>query len=150
MMEDRSIPDELRETAWVMLEDLKANRLVVALIPNPDDGKRLIRAAVEHNPEWYRSLCSSFASGRTRPRRKFDTLIKRAHTLRALSEIAEGRASSEYALRVFPYVIREHAAILQTDERSLRALLRLGYPSIDWVALGVPEERDERFVPILF
>lgn len=48
------------------------------------------------------------ATGANREKKKHgDTLIKRRLVLRALQEIAEGRTQTEYAQRVFPYVLEE-------------------------------------------
>lgn len=92
-----------------MRHELASRRLEVVLVPSsvehwPTDRQR--RVVCERNPGWYRELCRQYPSRRSRPRRraKPDTAIKRAHTLRALAEIENGRVESEYARRVYPFV----------------------------------------------
>ncbi len=98
------VTDTHRQTAEYMKAQLESERLFVVLVPLADGRKA--RRAVGHNPVWYRELCARYHSGRkrSRTREKHDTLIKRANALRALDEIASGRADTLYAERVFPYV----------------------------------------------
>ncbi len=95
--------------AKLMRSDLDGRRLDVtlAMVMYPDI---IIRQVDGRNPEWYQRFCAHYApSRRTRPRRgkKSDTYIKRAHTLRALGEIASGKAKTVYANRLLPYVEEE-------------------------------------------
>lgn len=97
-----------------MRHELASRRLEVVLVPSPVEfwpTQQQRRVVCERNPAWYRELCRQYPSRRTRPRRraKPDTAIKRAHTLRALAEIQDGRVESEYAKRVYPFV--EKAAV---------------------------------------
>jgi hypothetical protein len=94
-----------------MLGDLKQRRLRVALVfPEWDFGYTGVRVAEEQNPVWYQDFCAQHSPSkrtpRPRQRKKPDTFIKRAHTLRALDEIAGGRADSEYAQRLMSFVER--------------------------------------------
>lgn len=95
--------------AKAMLIDLGSRRLDVTLAW-PWYGDGAIRVVDEQNPLWYQKFCACYApSQRTRMRRrkKPDTYIKRAHTLRALSEIASGKCETVYADRLLPYVEEE-------------------------------------------
>jgi hypothetical protein len=97
-----------------MRHELASRRLEVVLVPSPVEfwpTQQQRRVVCERNPAWYRELCRQYPSSRSRPRRraKPDTAIKRAHTLRALAEIQDGRIDSEYAQRVYPFV--EKAAV---------------------------------------
>ena len=106
------VSDAVREVAQVMLWELEGSRLRVTLAPSQVGHcwRRRIRVVEETNPEWYQRFCSEHSDSlRTRPRKrkKPDTYIKRAHTLRALNEIASGQARTEYAQRLMPYVAKE-------------------------------------------
>lgn len=95
-----------------MREELASRRLEIVLVPSPVEHwptDRQRRVVCERNPGWYREFCRQYPSNRTRPRqrRKHDTLIKRQHTLRALAEIENGRIETEYAKRVYPFVIQQ-------------------------------------------
>jgi hypothetical protein len=86
-----------------MRHELASTRLEVVLVPSPVEHwptDRQRRVVCERNPAWYRELCRQYPSRRTRPRRraKPDTAIKRAHTLRALAEIQDGRVEAETPL----------------------------------------------------
>lgn len=107
-----------------MREELASRRLDVVLVPSPVEHwptGRQRRAVCGRNPTWYRQLCSQYHSRRSRPRRrrKPDTLIKRQHTLRALAEIEDGRIDSEYAQRVYPFVVSEAEKYVQLHEAQL-------------------------------
>jgi hypothetical protein len=96
-----------------MLGDLKQRRLRVALVfPAMDFGYVGLRKAEEQNPVWYQDFCAQYSPSkrtpRPRQRKKPDTFIKRADTLRALGEIAAGRADSVYAQRLMPFVEMVH------------------------------------------
>lgn len=94
--------DTHRQTAEFMKAQLESQRLAVCLVPI-EDGRK-VRRAVSHNPRWYQELCKKYTSGRGRSRELHDTLIKRQSVLRALDEIASGRAKSLYAERVMHFV----------------------------------------------
>lgn len=107
-----TIPLLHRLIAEQMRHELASTRLEVVLVPSPVEHwptDRQRRVVCERNPAWYRELCRQYPSRRTRPRRraKPDTAIKRRHTLRALAEIENGRIDTEYAQRVYPFVVRE-------------------------------------------
>ena len=79
-----------------MLEQLEAHRLEVMLVPlNPrlreycEGGMKL--AVVDRPPAWYRALCGRHASSRGVRRGKFDTRIRRANVLRALTRLCDGQ-----------------------------------------------------------
>lgn len=95
-----------------MRHELASHRLEVVLVPSPVEHwptDRQRRVVCERNPGWYREFCRQYPTNRSRPRqrRKPDTLIKRQHTLRALAEIEDGRIETEYAKRVYPFVVKE-------------------------------------------
>lgn len=101
-----------KRIAEQMREGLASRRLDVVLVPSPVEHwptDRQRRVVCERNPAWYREFCRQYPANRTRPRqrRKHDTLIKRQHTLRALAEIENGRIKTEYAQRVYPFVIQQ-------------------------------------------
>ena len=80
----------------LMLEQLEAHRLEVMLVPlNPrlrgynEGGMK--RAVVDRPASWYRELCSRHPSSRGVRRGKFDTRIKRANVLEALTRMCDGR-----------------------------------------------------------
>ena len=107
-----SLSPILRETAQVMAWELESSRLRVGLAPSQigREWRRRIRVVEETNPEWYQRFCAEHSDSlRTRPRKrqKADTYIKRAHTLRALYELASGQAQTIYAERLLPYVVKE-------------------------------------------
>ena len=104
------MPDLFHQAvAEIMREELETARLVVALVLCDgwmgDDGRKR-RVAEDRNPGWYRKFCDQYQHSRTRPRRRKhgDTMIKRAHTLRALAEIGRGEIKTVYAHRLWPYV----------------------------------------------
>lgn len=103
-----SVSTAVAETAQEMHDELIWFRLDVILTPAPDPRHRghMVRTVTMTNPGWYRQFCADHPSQRRRPRRshKPDTAIKRAHTLRALQEIAGGQCATEYAHRLLPYV----------------------------------------------
>ena len=111
-----------------MRHELASTRLEVVLVPSPVEHwptDRQRRVVCERNPAWYREFCRQYPSRRTRPRRraKPDTAIKRAHTLRALAEIQDGRVESEYAQRVYPFVEKaaaEYAAAFARKRQPAR------------------------------
>ncbi len=105
------LPAELRQTAAVMGAELEASRLRVVLAPcQRGRASSMIRAVDERNPAWYRALRLEYPSGRRRGRKKPDTLIKRAATLRGLAELEQGEMGSVYAARLFPFVVEEYLA----------------------------------------
>lgn len=108
-----------------MRQQLESQRLTVSLAPAKgwmgEDGK-LLRVVEAQNPQWYREFCAQYEANRTRPRygRKPDTLIKRAHTLRALQEIENGECATRYAQRLYPFVEREAQRYIAQFEQSQR------------------------------
>jgi len=117
-----TIPLLHRLIAEQMHHELASTRLEVVLVPSPVEHwptDRQRRVVCERNPAWYRELCRQYPSRRSRPRRraKPDTAIKRAHTLRALAEIENGRVESEYAKRVYPFVAQEAERCVQRFAR---------------------------------
>ena len=112
--------------ALLMREELLCSRLDVTLVPSglewqPTQRRR--RVVEERNPAWYRRLCNEWQSnGRCRPRRKKhgDTLIKRAHVLRALAEMGDGRCDTEYAQRLRPYVLEYRNLVIGAKEQHER------------------------------
>jgi hypothetical protein len=106
--------------ATIMREELETSRLMVVLVPSDlshQPTRRKRRVAEERNPEWYRNLCALYQSDRAHRRKHGDTIIRRAHVLRALNEIANGRVVTTYAQRVFPFVQR-YGRDLQRRHRS--------------------------------
>jgi hypothetical protein len=105
-----------------MRHELASRRLEVVLVPSPVEHwptDRQRRVVCERNPGWYRELCRQYPSRRSRPRRrqKPDTCIKRRHVLRALREIEDGRLDTEYARRVYPFVVKESEHYVQQFAR---------------------------------
>lgn len=111
----------LRDAARIMYYELLHNHLEVVLIPSfdPDVAMRggKIRIAVSHNAQWYQEFCADYPKRRSVPRfRKLpDTAIKRAHTLRALQEIANGKAETLYAQRLLPVIIKRNGQYLRGE-----------------------------------
>lgn len=105
-----SVPTAVAELAQEMHDELALFRLEVILTPAPEPRHRghMVRTVAMTNPGWYRQFCADHPTQRTRPRRghKPDTAIKRAHTLRALQEIANGQCATEYAHRLMPYLLK--------------------------------------------
>lgn len=94
--------------AQIYLEELRACRLEVVLIPapSPRHSGHCVRVVQEANPRWYQEFCSLYESAR-RDRirwRKFKTRIKRRETLRGLSELAGGQCRSQYAERLADFI----------------------------------------------
>lgn len=86
-------------TLEIMLAELESFRLEVVLAPlNPrmrgynEGGCK--RVCASRNCDWYRRHCAKFPSGRTKPRRNFDTRIKRRDTLRLLHRLIAGKTST--------------------------------------------------------
>jgi hypothetical protein len=78
-----------------MLNELESHRLEVVLVPlNPrlrgwnEGGMK--RVVADRGPAWYRRLCNAHASSRGVRRGKFDTRIRRANVLRALTRMIDG------------------------------------------------------------
>lgn len=129
-----TIPLLHRLIAEQMHHELASTRLEVVLVPSPVEHwptDRQRRVVCERNPAWYRELCRQYPSRRSRPRRraKPDTAIKRAHTLRALAEIENGRVESEYAKRVYPLVVEQAQQYVVTFEQT-RKLARKEQPYV--------------------
>lgn len=103
--------------AALMQADLRSRRLIVDLV-FPHWAERGMRLVSQRNPRWYRQFCDTYSpSNRTRlrQREKRDTYIKRAHTLRALGEIANGRCNTLYAERLLPWVEDELKLLPQNE-----------------------------------
>jgi hypothetical protein len=108
------LPAELRQTAAVMRAELESSRLRVALAPcERGRAGNQIRTVDECNPAWYQRFCLEYPSSRRQGRKKPDTAIKRAGTLRGLAELERGEMQSVYAVRLFPYVVEEYLAAWQ-------------------------------------
>lgn len=91
------------------LADLEGNYLEVVLIPSRRIDRAdydMIRAVQYQNCEWYRSFCGEHESNRKDKFRwsKFKTKIKRAHTIRALNELIEGKCETSYAKMVQSFI----------------------------------------------
>lgn len=142
----------MRDVAQVMAWELEGSRLRVSLAPCRR-GRRhsRIRVVDEVNPGWYRRLCAEYESERARPRRrqKPDTAIKGSHTLRALQEIASsGQARTEYAARLWPYVLEEcrryEREIARHHSWSDEAGDRLAAPATGWADPLVQSSHHQR------
>lgn len=79
-----------------LLAELESHQLTVVLVPlNP--GKRnwndggCKRVCVDKNARWYQLLCQSNTSKRGTRRGRQDTIIRRAHTIRALNRLIAGK-----------------------------------------------------------
>lgn len=84
----------------LMLNELQSHQLVTVLVPQKirtNEGG-MIRVNQDINCEWYRKFCANHPSQRGVRRGKFDTAIRRQHTIRALERMIEGKGShSPYA-----------------------------------------------------
>ena len=79
----------------IMQAEFESNRLEVGLVPQKirtNEGG-MIRVAFSKNCEWYRKLCASYPSGRTRRNSAPDTRIKRANIASVISRLCAGRDS---------------------------------------------------------
>lgn len=103
-----SFPKATRTAAASLIEELRSMKLEVTLIPapSPKHPDHKIRAVVNQNPGWYQALCAEYPSRRSRPRQRrgayVDTRIKRAATLKALGDIAQGSNGTAYTKRLLP------------------------------------------------
>lgn len=115
------ISAELAELARLMRADLEQRHLRVSLAWGKDiEYGIIIRYVEEHNPRWYREFCAYYSPSRRakmRRRNKPDTFIKRAHTLRALAELASGRCRTVYAVRLLPFVKAERKKMIKNGWR---------------------------------
>ena len=126
------MPPELCHTAAVMRAELESTRLTVALAPyQRGRAGNSIRVVEQRNPAWYSRFCAAYPSSRKRSRKKPDTRIRRANTLRALAELERGKMASEYAARLFPVVCEEYlkhwrpdapAALAKSGEAAARPI----------------------------
>lgn len=106
----------IQRKARRLLEELECTQLEVVLVPDrrPDDyggQTRMLRAVQTENPEWYQKFCKLYPS-RRRDRLRWaedKTAIKRAHTLRALRELASGRCETIYAQRLLSFIENKYA-----------------------------------------
>jgi hypothetical protein len=96
---------ELSDAALELLIELESSRLEVVLIPAPEQRHSChsVRAVQESNAEWYQKMCKRHLRRRKRYS-KPDTLINRAHTIKALERVMEGRIDSLYAERLMPFI----------------------------------------------
>lgn len=81
-----------------LLEELEANRLEVALIPQrvrTNEGG-CVRVAISKNARWYRDFCAAYSSSRVRRNAAPDTAIRRENTVRALRSLLAGRSGGKY------------------------------------------------------
>jgi hypothetical protein len=87
-----STPIKFQVAAVELLGELESSCLEVVLVPERrrtcEGG--MIRVAVSKNATWYQRFCRQYASSRRRRKAAFDTMIKRAHTVRALERFAAG------------------------------------------------------------
>jgi hypothetical protein len=113
-MDVTQLTDEERAMAKAMAHELATTFLEVGLLPAPTERHHghHVRAAISHNPKWYRDLCAAFASNRRDAIRwrKHKTKIKRRETLAALDRLASGRVDGVYTQRLIPYVRSEITA----------------------------------------
>jgi hypothetical protein len=90
-----------------LLAELESTRLEVALVPQrirTNEGG-MIRVAISKNATWYRRFCAQYLSARKRCNAAPDTLIKRALTVRALTQMAAGKwPETTYVARLAPIV----------------------------------------------
>ena len=87
----------------IMLAELESSPLVTILVPSKRHDRRewdQIRCNVSVPPKWYRKLCGLHASKRGVRRAKFDTIIRRQHTLAALNRMLRGNFNGRYAERI--------------------------------------------------
>lgn len=107
LMELFSFFDEHRPkpTPQQLLDELESTWLEVVLIPAPDPRHtgHCIRVAHQHNPLWYKAFCLKYNRSRNRYR-KPDTLINRAHTIRALRNMINGKTSGIYVERLKEFI----------------------------------------------
>jgi hypothetical protein len=79
----------LHDVLEEMRNELEASSLEVVLVPQKRRSNEggMIRVAVNKNAKWYRDLCAANLSSRKRKNTAPDTLIKRAHVLRTLTQL---------------------------------------------------------------
>ena len=88
---------EIRRIAAIMLDELRQQKLTVAVIPDGrPNSHRGIRVPVVSNPDWYSRLCQQYTSPRKNPRMRHRTIIKRGCTYRHLMLIAAGYVRREW------------------------------------------------------
>lgn len=93
-------PSELIPFVEEMLLDFAREFHEVCLVPGNDADKvkdgRLIRAASNRNPKWYRDMCAAHPKGR--PRKKPQTSVEKGEVLASLRRVVEcGYTRSKYA-----------------------------------------------------
>lgn len=89
----KNILSYLEEMYYELLE----NRLEVSLLPSEDadnakDG-RMIRAAYNQNPLWYKTLCSNHIRSGTENNKNPKTIIKRRNVLQLLANMVKNKKS---------------------------------------------------------
>ena len=120
-MDGQLVTEKESQVAGVMLGELEHRRLRVVLIPSiyPEIARTggKVRAVIERNPSWYREFCEQHPSCRTKPRQKrhFDTSVKRAHVIRALTEIRDRWIVSGYGRRLLPIVREQVRWVLKME-----------------------------------
>jgi hypothetical protein len=99
------LTEAMQQAAWLMLEELKANRLEVVLVKSKRDPRVKIRQVVNANPKWYSELCEQHKQARKRYRRP-RTIIKRWWTIRVLEKFVDGsiRLNDPYPQRLLPFI----------------------------------------------
>jgi len=94
----------------IMQAELEANPLVTVLAPSKRrvNEHDCIRVNVSVPPSWYRKMCSLWPSKRGVRRAKFDTIIRRSNTLKALQRLIDrkpkGTVYEERILNILPAV----------------------------------------------
>ena len=85
--------------ATVLRELLESSFPVTIKAPGRNGG--YIRVPVSVNTYWYRRFCAQYETMRGR---KYRTIIKRCHTIRALERMEAGNFAGVYAERLEPFL----------------------------------------------
>lgn len=85
-----------------MYGELCCHQLITVLAPSKRglNDWDCIRVNVDVPPRWYRIMCNENASKRGVRHGRFDTIVKRQHTLRALERMIAGNLKGRYAERI--------------------------------------------------
>ena len=99
------LTEAMQRAAWVMLEELQANRLEVVLVKSKKDPRGKIRQVVNANPGWYSELCERHKRSRRKSRRP-RTIIKRWWTIHVLKQFVAGTVNLDcpYPQRLLPFI----------------------------------------------
>ena len=93
----------------------KSLEVVLVPAPEPKHSIHMIRVCQSKNPDWYRKFCEQYPANRRTPRTrgKFDTKIKRQHTIKALENILRGKTKGVYVerLRRFAETLKPRPAV---------------------------------------